>query len=594
MPEKTKQQNPHKILVAAIDIGTTYSGYAYSFKDNWTKIKTSDWSNWNPMSHKAPTALLLNPDRTFNSFGYEAEKNYIDLLESGDKDYYFFQRFKMILETALEKRVNIKTKCMDENKKELDAIEVFTHCIRYLKDHLLENLNNTLINKIEVNNITFVITVPAIWDDVAKKFMRKAAEAAGIPSAQLLLALEPEAASIYFLFTQPDNQDGTRMKGMADTEYVILDIGGGKTDITVHQQQNHNLVELIPATGGAWGDTCVDKAFYIFLENIFGDEVLKRFSSEGEYKVDYFTFWQEFEKTKIKNGRRTCVRNNVRIHLPFVLLEIAKEVLNNKDMEEKEPINRCIENSKYRGKVRYQRGVLIVPSRIFDEIFHPMIRNITTHLEGIFRKESKYINTLLMVGGFAYNDVLRSEIREKFQDKRVVTPEQAELVVLKGAVYFGHIPDVFTTRVARYTYGIETCPRFDSFIHSLKKKEIISGEERSRDVFLKFISRGEYIEPGMRKSYIFQSRQNEERKVECGVFISNSEDPFYIDEKGCFKLGTIEIPICDRIVPAEIEMSFIFGETEIRVTASNFATGKQYEVKFDLLAEGIDMPDSRT
>lgn len=35
--------NTPKLLVAAIDFGTVYSGYAYSFKWEWTKVKINNW-----------------------------------------------------------------------------------------------------------------------------------------------------------------------------------------------------------------------------------------------------------------------------------------------------------------------------------------------------------------------------------------------------------------------------------------------------------------------------------------------------------------------------------------------------------------------
>ena len=45
-------------------------------------------------------------------------------------------------------------------------------------------------------DINWVLIVPAIRSDAAKQFMREAAAEAGIPGSQLMLALEPEAASI--------------------------------------------------------------------------------------------------------------------------------------------------------------------------------------------------------------------------------------------------------------------------------------------------------------------------------------------------------------------------------------------------------------
>lgn len=59
--------------------------------------------------------------------------------------------------------------------KEMPALDIFAHAIRYLKDHLLKTLNlRTAVATI--NDILFVLTVPAIWDEKAKQFMRLAAK----------------------------------------------------------------------------------------------------------------------------------------------------------------------------------------------------------------------------------------------------------------------------------------------------------------------------------------------------------------------------------------------------------------------------------
>lgn len=85
--------------------GTVYSGYAYSFKYEWTKVKINNWGGGEHLSYKTPSVLLLNPDQSFNSFGYQAERKYTALAENGNecKKYFYFQRFKMILRTSLEK-----------------------------------------------------------------------------------------------------------------------------------------------------------------------------------------------------------------------------------------------------------------------------------------------------------------------------------------------------------------------------------------------------------------------------------------------------------------------------------------------------------
>lgn len=57
----------------------------------------------------------------------------------------------------------------------MDAIKNFTRCINHMKEHLLKALEYIQKDKITVDDIYFVLTVPAIWDDTAKMFMREAA-----------------------------------------------------------------------------------------------------------------------------------------------------------------------------------------------------------------------------------------------------------------------------------------------------------------------------------------------------------------------------------------------------------------------------------
>lgn len=56
----------------------------------------------------------------------------------------------------------------------MKAIKVFSESICYLKKDLTAHLKNVDLKADE--NIHWMLTVPAIWDDGAKQFMREAAE----------------------------------------------------------------------------------------------------------------------------------------------------------------------------------------------------------------------------------------------------------------------------------------------------------------------------------------------------------------------------------------------------------------------------------
>ena len=83
--------------MAAIEFGTTYSGFAFSFKHEWTKTIVRQFHGGEYLTHKAPTTLLLYPDKTFCRFGFEAEKEYAALAEEEKhRDYFFFRRLGSI------------------------------------------------------------------------------------------------------------------------------------------------------------------------------------------------------------------------------------------------------------------------------------------------------------------------------------------------------------------------------------------------------------------------------------------------------------------------------------------------------------------
>lgn len=86
-----------KLISAAIDIGTTYIGFAYSWKHDPLKIHgiknlmQSDTSF--PIS--TPACILFSEDKKFDSFGYDAEEIYSELLENEmDHGWFFFKRFR--------------------------------------------------------------------------------------------------------------------------------------------------------------------------------------------------------------------------------------------------------------------------------------------------------------------------------------------------------------------------------------------------------------------------------------------------------------------------------------------------------------------
>lgn len=68
---------------------------------------------------------------------------------------------------------NIKLK--DATGKELSASLVFSEAIKFLHDDMVTTMTQSVMG-VTKKDVHWVLTVPAIWNDVAKQFMREAAE----------------------------------------------------------------------------------------------------------------------------------------------------------------------------------------------------------------------------------------------------------------------------------------------------------------------------------------------------------------------------------------------------------------------------------
>lgn len=98
------RKDHHYLYVAAIDIGTTYSGFAFSshkdFMKDPLKVYSPIWNSGHNISQKTATFILYDADDNFHSFGYEAENTYLELLEHSEEEalnWRAFYNFKMKL-----------------------------------------------------------------------------------------------------------------------------------------------------------------------------------------------------------------------------------------------------------------------------------------------------------------------------------------------------------------------------------------------------------------------------------------------------------------------------------------------------------------
>ncbi|KAK3100673.1 hypothetical protein FSP39_023601 [Pinctada imbricata] len=578
----TERDRIHHVVVAAIDFGTTYSGFAFSsisqFKSSPLEIMSCTWQNEHGSSYKTSTCVLFEPDGKLHSVGFDAEEKYGVLTADEEeteefKDWFFFKRFKMHL--YQQKTFDRDFVLVDESGKEMDALLVFSAVIRYMKERMKNECDEKVAGVLD-SEIKWILTVPAIWTDSAKQFMREAADKAGIEPHQLSFALEPEAASLFCRYSPIEKHDGEIIK-MSDTEYMVLDCGGGTVDITVHRVIGNGLIkELYKANGGNWGGTTVDDAFWSMLVEILGQDVIDNFRNQDKYAELELNGSFERKKKKID----ATSKDEVIISIPTSLAELVKK-------KSKKTIAKVFEsNEKYKDKIKAFKDKMKISPDLMRSFFEYACTSIVEHLNDLFkRSELSGVDTILMVGGFSESPVLKHAVKSNFPGMRVLVPYNAGIAVLNGAVLYGHEPETVHSRVCRFTYGVETSLPFEARLDDRKYLfEDRKGRQMCRKRFQVHIKEGEEVAVDSASAcQVIEVEDRDEYHVTLPVYVSEKGCPRYTTD--CTKIGEVKIDIDDRcsedIRKYKVEMSFGYIESTVKVT--DIKTGQSVTSKFDFL-----------
>ncbi|XP_077085680.1 heat shock 70 kDa protein 12B [Siphateles boraxobius] len=630
-------------VVVAIDFGTTSSGYAFSFtEDPETIHMMRRWEGGDPgvANQKSPTCLLLTPDLRFHSFGFAARDSYHDLDPEEAGHWLYFDKFKMKIHSTSD--LSMETELESVSGRRVRAIEVFSHALRFFREHALKEVKDQSSSVLESNEVRWVITVPAVWRQPAKQFMREAAYLAGLVSAdspeQLLIALEPEAASIYCrklrlhqvidLSQRPVTNgldvDGSRpfdssfrqareqlrrarhsrtflvesgtgelwSEMQTGDRYIVADCGGGTVDLTVHQieQPQGTLKELYKASGGPYGAVGVDLAFEAMLCQIFGADFIESFKAKRPAAWVDLTIAFEARKRTAAPGRA----NSLNILLPFSFIDFYKR-------HRGQSVETALRKSNMNFIKWSSQGMLRFSAEAMNELFQPTINNIIKHIENLMQKEEvKGVRFLFLVGGFAESPMLQRAAQNALGRKcRIIIPHDVGLTILKGAVLFGLDPTVVRVRRCPLTYGVGVLNRFVEGRHPRDKLLIKDGREWCTDILDRFVSVDQSVALGevVRRSYT--PARIGQRKIIINIYCSDTDEITYITDLGVRKCGAITLDLLElgaananagendkgsAFERREIRTTMQFGDTEIKVTAFDVATSRLVRVSIDFLS----------
>jgi len=204
-------------LVIGIDFGTTFTGVAYTHtKGTDVASSTSDMrsavekvsvvKNWPSQSshfaEKTPTLLSYhtNPP-TWGGNVKPKDEPRVSHFKLGLQENiatYYARRSGSIASSALGGYLtdhNWKHPALPAKRTVDFSGDYLTRVVHHLTKEVLPSRYGESF--LQNQQISYVITVPAIWSDKAKDLTRQAAIAAGIPRKKLTLITEPEAAALF-------------------------------------------------------------------------------------------------------------------------------------------------------------------------------------------------------------------------------------------------------------------------------------------------------------------------------------------------------------------------------------------------------------
>jgi len=168
-----------------------------------------------------------------------------------------------------------------------------------------------------------------------------------------------------------------------------------------------------------------------------------------------------------------------------------------------------------------------------------------------------------------------------------------------GAVCFGLDPTVVTVRKSRLTYGVGVMNRFLRGVHPDSKLVHRRDVDWCRDVFDRFVVADRSVALGDTVLRRYTPAEPDQASIVMHIYSTQSPDVRFVDDAGVQQCGTLRLdlspaaadPATDRSATLmsagarrrEIQTRMMFGDTEIKVSALDVASGRSVRAAIDFL-----------
>ena len=330
------------------------------------------------------------------------------------------------------------------------------------------------------------------------------------------------------------------------------------------------LTELYRASGGPYGGIYVDQEYLKICDIIFGEGSVDKLKQED--MDGYLTVVREFETKK------RSVTSDYKLHFVSRLSTSFNEKFSDAEKTER------VQSSSLKDKVFFKRDKLKLSPSLMKSFFKKSLDNIVNHIENIL-SVIQGVDIILLVGGYAESPLVQERFRKDFANYDIIIPQDSSLVIMKGAVLFGHNPMLISARILRFSYGTAVHTDFDPKKHPQNHKYFDTyGVERCRNAFAKLITMNtKVLSTGKTVKTNGSPIYNNQKSYISKLYCIAEENPAVVDDK-CQFVGSLDISVPDYVTGKwEAVEEYVFGMTQIKVSANVKATYETFKTTMDLL-----------
>ncbi|KAF9578955.1 Heat shock 70 kDa protein 12A [Lunasporangiospora selenospora] len=235
-------------------------------------------------------------------------------------------------------------------------------------------------------------------------------------------------------------------------------------------------------------------------------------------------------------------------------------------------------------------GLTLHCDQLRRDIFDPEIGNVIDLIKQQLLG-AKSCKGIFLVGGFGSSDYLQGCIRDALGDTSVslFMPADAEMAVVRGAVYSGLNMDSINTRVARRSYGLNLAKPFREDVDPTSNLwELPDGRRLCKDRFVCMVRKGEKMNGDRVHDIPILISKGQYECSETFICAYDGSDgiPEYTTSSGVVRLGKIKVRgLFKETDPDGTEakgtLRLYLGQCEIKATVILSNSSYSTRVAFD-------------